>query len=73
MNRREFLASTAALAAASLSPSLGHSPEPTQAFPTAILQREPYVETQPIADYRWAPAHDLAPRRGVLAFLIDVV
>lgn len=57
MNRREFLASTAALAAASLSPSLGHSPEPTQAFPTAILQREPYVETQPIADYRWAPAH----------------
>jgi alpha-L-fucosidase len=55
MNRREFLASTAALAAVSAYPSFGQSSSPAQGFPLYLLEKDPYVETQPISDYHPAP------------------
>jgi alpha-L-fucosidase len=56
MNRREFLASTAALAAVSAYPSWGQPSAPPHGFPASLLQKDPYVETQPIAGYHPAPA-----------------
>jgi alpha-L-fucosidase len=56
VNRREFLVSTAALAAASAYPALGQSPEPLHGFPASTLRADSYVEKDPIASYRWASA-----------------
>ena len=56
MNRREFLASTAALAATSAYPSLAQLPEPAHGFPASHLRPVPYIETTPVAGYHWASA-----------------
>ena len=39
MNRRQFLASTAALAATSVYPSLAQTPDLSHGFPASVLQR----------------------------------
>jgi alpha-L-fucosidase len=61
MNRREFLAATAALSASSalaidpLAQSIA-APANPHGFPPGILRGDPYIETTPIAEYRNAPA-----------------
>lgn len=56
MNRREFLASAAALAATSALPDLASPQERFQSFPASLLKRdEPYVEVTPVPGYQWAP------------------
>ncbi len=55
MNRREFLASATALAAASAYPGLAQAPETYHGFPPSLLKNEPYAETTPIPQYHWAP------------------
>ena len=56
MNRREFVASAAALAAASAYSSLAQVPERFRGFPASELRYEPYAENTPIAEYHWASA-----------------
>lgn len=56
MNRREFLASVAAAAAASAYPDLGQTQQSTQGFPPSMLREVDYIETTPVASYRPAPA-----------------
>ncbi|MEO8996428.1 MAG: alpha-L-fucosidase [Nitrosospira sp.] len=56
MNRREFLASTAALAATSAYPTLAQSPEHIEGFPARWLRDVPYIEKTPIVEYHSAPA-----------------
>ena len=56
MNRRDFVASVAALATTSAYPSLVQMPEQYHGFPASELMSEPYAETTPIAQYHWAPA-----------------
>ena len=56
MNRREFLASTAALTVTSAYPSLTQTPKRLHGFPESRLKPVPYIETTPIAGYHWAPA-----------------
>ena len=54
MNRRDFLASTAAVVAASACPSVAQS-RPLHGFPPSLLKGDPYIENPPIASYHWAP------------------
>ncbi|HTQ97303.1 MAG TPA: alpha-L-fucosidase, partial [Candidatus Acidoferrum sp.] len=55
MNRREFLASTAALAGSALCPSFPQSQEPAHGFPWSQLKNDLYIENPPISAYRSAP------------------
>ena len=55
MNRRDFLASAAALAATSPLRGLGQSPQPVHGFPPAMLRGDSYIETTPVAEYHNAP------------------
>ena len=55
MNRREFLASTAALAATSAYPGLAQRSGGTQGFPAKVLKNDYYIEQTPIASYHSAP------------------
>ncbi len=56
MNRRQFLASTAAtLSSACIVPALGQLPEQSGGFPPSLLSRyDPYVELTPVPEYHWA-------------------
>jgi alpha-L-fucosidase len=56
MNRREFVASAASLAATYAYTSRAQSPDQPHGFPPRILQYDPYIETTPIAGYHCAPA-----------------
>ncbi len=56
MNRRDFIASAAAMAAASALPGLGQSSQQTRGFPPSMLSDVDYIETTPIAEYHNAPA-----------------
>ena len=55
MNRREFLTSSAALAAASALPRSARGTELEHGFPSHILQNVPYIEKTPIDAYHSAP------------------
>jgi alpha-L-fucosidase len=55
MNRREFVASTAAFAAASAYPRIAHSAEPGHGFPPNVIKNDFYIETTPIEGYHSAP------------------
>jgi alpha-L-fucosidase len=55
VNRREFIASSAALAAVSASSSLSQSPEQSGGFPPSVITADSYIEKTPIAGYEWAP------------------
>jgi alpha-L-fucosidase len=50
MNRREFLASTTALAATTVYPGLAQTPASTE-LPTKV---QTYIEDKPVDDYKWA-------------------
>ena len=56
MNRRDFIASAAAAAAASALPSYGEEQQTYHGFPPQVLAPDSYVETTPIAEYHNAPA-----------------
>ena len=57
MNRRQFLATSAALAATSAYPSLTQAPEHSHGFPASELSRyDPYAELTPVPEYHWASA-----------------
>lgn len=56
MNRREFLASAAALATTSAYPGLSQAVQPSPGFPASMLSDEPYIEKTPVPGYRWASA-----------------
>jgi alpha-L-fucosidase len=56
MNRRDFLASSAALATACAYPALAQSASPEAGFPPSLLTGDPYIENPPIASYHSAPA-----------------
>lgn len=56
MNRREFLVSTAALAAASAYPGFGQSPDSIHGFPPSMRRYDSFVENEPIASYHPASA-----------------
>src|SRR5579862_4959341 len=51
MNRREFLASTAALAATSTYPELARGAEQTHGFPASVLASDSYVGETPVEAY----------------------
>ena len=56
MNRREFLASTSALAAASALPAWAQPlAAGNSSFPENVLRESPYVEHDPIEGYHNAP------------------
>ena len=55
MNRREFVASAAALAATSAYSSLAQAPERFRGFPDSLLKYEPYAERTPESGYDSAP------------------
>lgn len=56
MNRRTFLASTtAAFAATWAYPALGQPGHAPDGFPVSELENDPYIESEPVASYRWAP------------------
>ncbi len=54
MNRREFLASAAALAASSTYPRLAQAAGQSQGFPASVLASDSYVERTPIDAYHSA-------------------
>jgi alpha-L-fucosidase len=59
MNRREFIASTAALATASAYPCLAQALKATEGyhgFPPSMLQNVSYIESEPIPEYHCASA-----------------
>lgn len=57
MNRRDFIASTSAVAALSAVPSWALGQENINSFPEKVLQGDsPYVEQDPIPEYHNAPA-----------------
>jgi len=61
MNRRDFIASAAAVAASSPLYGLGpspqiQSPQPVHGFPPSVLRGDDYIETTPVPAYRNAPA-----------------
>jgi alpha-L-fucosidase len=56
MNRRDFIASAAAVAATSPLRSLGQTAEPGHGFPPSVLRSDGYAETSPISEYHNAPA-----------------
>jgi alpha-L-fucosidase len=55
MNRREFIASAAAVTATSAYPVLAQAPERIHGFPASVLRDFDYIETTPIAEYHNAP------------------
>lgn len=56
MNRREFLAATAAMATSSVYPGLAQTPDISHGFPPSVLRGEPYIETEPVPEYHSASA-----------------
>ncbi|WP_348269489.1 alpha-L-fucosidase [Edaphobacter paludis] len=56
MNRREFLAATAALATTSAYPGLAQTTELSHGFPASVLRDVPYIETTPVPEYHSASA-----------------
>ena len=56
MNRRDFIASAAAVAATSPLRGLAQAAQPVHGFPPSVLRPDDYVETTPIAEYHNAPA-----------------
>lgn len=56
VNRREFLVSSAALAATASYPTLAQVEPPAHGFPLSELKDDPYIENPPIASYRSASA-----------------
>ncbi len=56
MNRRQFLASAAALAATSACPSRAQAAEKFRGFPASLLKNDPYIEKTPVPGYDWAPS-----------------
>ncbi len=54
-NRRQFLASAAALAATSAYSSLAQAPQNSRGFPASLLAPAPYIEKTPVPGYHWAP------------------
>ena len=54
MNRREFVASVAALAGTSGYSSLAQTPERFRGFPASLLKNDPYIEKTPVSGYHWA-------------------
>lgn len=55
MNRRDFIAATAALATTSAFSGLAQAQESSHGFPASVLQVEPYIEEHPISAYHSAP------------------
>ncbi len=55
VNRREFIASVAALAATSRYASLAQEPETIRGFPDSLLKYVPFIEKTPVPEYHWAP------------------
>jgi len=56
MNRRDFLASIAALVATSALPGMGQSSETPHWFPPSVVHPDSYIEKEPIAGYHNASA-----------------
>ncbi len=54
MNRREFVASAAALAATSAYSSFAQVSDRFRGFPVSLLDSVPYIERTPISGYHWA-------------------
>ncbi|HUV70321.1 MAG TPA: alpha-L-fucosidase [Terracidiphilus sp.] len=57
MNRRNFIASAAAVASTSPWHSLGQSTPQTNGFPPSVLKVDDYIETTPSSEYSSAPAN----------------
>lgn len=55
MNRREFLATSTAFAAASCWTGAARTPGTIHGFPPAYLRDTPFIETTPVPEYKWAP------------------
>jgi alpha-L-fucosidase len=55
MNRREFLISAVACAAASSRSALPETVARHEGFPAAFLKDDSYIEATPIPEYQWAP------------------
>jgi len=55
MNRRQFLRSAAAFSAVSLRANSAQMAGTIHGFSDSLLKYEPYVEKDPIPEYRWAP------------------
>jgi alpha-L-fucosidase len=56
MDRRRFLASSAALMATSALPGSGQSSAPSHGFPSTVVHSDSYIEKVPIDGYHNAPA-----------------
>ena len=56
MNRRDFISSAVAAAAASSMPGLGERAQQVHGFPPSMLKDDPYIENPPVAEYHNAPA-----------------
>jgi alpha-L-fucosidase len=54
MNRRQFLASAAALATTSAYPGFAQAPDSLKGSPVPLSELEHYIENHPIPDYHWA-------------------
>lgn len=54
MNRRQFLASAAALVATSARPVSAGQLYQSSAFPPSVLRAVPYIEEDPVPGYHWA-------------------
>jgi alpha-L-fucosidase len=54
MNRREFLASAAALATSSAWPAPAQTPPPSHTPQTAHVNPDSYIEDPPVPEYHWA-------------------
>jgi alpha-L-fucosidase len=56
MHRRDFLTSATALAATSLCSSFSQSQNSEEAFPPSQLNNVPYIESEPVPEYHYAPS-----------------
>ena len=54
LNRREFLAASAAFAALAARPALAQSGQLAHQFPASQVKNPDFVDVTPVADYRWA-------------------
>jgi len=54
MNRREFLASAAAMAATSAYSGRAQAPRQSHEFPPSELRSDSYIESTPVDEYHWA-------------------
>jgi len=55
MNRRQFLASSTAFAAASSLPGFARTAQRFQGFPASFLRNDSFIESTPVPEYHWAP------------------